>query len=406
LETWKTFNTSPDASHNEAIAASKLLVSEAAKNYLNLQKLYQHLDQHITALTAQSQRIHIIGCGVMGRYIARCCAENGFYVSIYDTRHAALEKILPELYQAFDPQDTQRQAIIDRIIIDIDNTGLTHADIIIEAIPENKHAKVSLLHDIDEQAKSTACILTTTACLPLDEISKEMHTPQRLAAFNPYHPLFKSNIVEISTHPSNATLSEHLSAFSKALQLKPIHVKGNSGYLGTRLLMTYLIESILIHQTGISIQAIDKLTTKMGMNHTPFDLIDTIGLSECLQVSEALADQLNYDVPSLLMQKNEQGLKGKNSGAGFYRYKKGKKQLPILDKTLSSPAWKQKSKDVEKRLIEKIINEARSCLQQKVVNEQELIDLVATVITGFAPEKGGPLAYLEQLQSGKMIVNS
>ncbi|MCK5896294.1 MAG: enoyl-CoA hydratase/isomerase family protein [Cocleimonas sp.] len=405
VETWKTFNTSPDACHNEAIIASKLLTSEVTRNHLSLQKLYQHLDHHITALAPQSQRIHIIGCGIMGRYIARCCASNGFYVSIYDTRHAALEKVLPELYQTFDQPDTQRQSIVDKIIIDMNNTGLTHADIIIEAIPENKHAKVSLLHDIDEQAKSTACILTTTACLPLEEISKEMNRPQRLAAFNPYHPLFKSSVVEISVHSDNPSLSEHLKAFAKTLQLKPIQVKSNSGYLGTRLLMTYLIESILIHQTGISTQAIDKLTTKMGMNHTPFDLIDTIGLNECLQVTEALADQLNYDVPSLLMQKNEQGLKGKESGAGFYRYKKGKKQLPILDKTLSSPSWKHKSKEIEKRLIEKIINEARSCLQQAVVNEQELIDLVATVITGFAAEKGGPLAYLEQLQSGKMIVS-
>jgi hypothetical protein len=106
------------------------------------------------------------------------------------------------------------------------------------------------------------------------------------------------------------------------------------------------------------------------------------------------------------MQKNEQGLKGKNSDAGFYRYKKGKKQQVIFDKTLNSPSWKHKSKAIEKRLIEKIINEARSCQQQNIVNEQEIIDLVATIITGFAAEKGGPLAYLQQLQSEQTMTNT
>jgi 3-hydroxyacyl-CoA dehydrogenase/enoyl-CoA hydratase/3-hydroxybutyryl-CoA epimerase len=406
LETWKTFNTSPDAHHHEAIMAARLLVSDVAKNHLTLRKLYQQLDRDIIATAPQSQRIHIIGCGVMGRYIARCCAKNGFYVSIYDTRHAALEKILPELYQSFKTQNKQRQIIIDKIIIDIENKGLKHADIIIEAIPENKHAKASLLNDIDQQAKNSAYILTTTACLPLEEISKEMQTPQRLAAFNPYHPLFNSRIAEISTPINNVHLTTSIRAFSKALNFKPIQVKSHSGYLGTRLLTTYLTEAMLIHQSGISTQAIDKLTAKMGMSHAPFDLIDTIGLNECLHVTEALSDRLNYDVPSILMQKNEQGLKGKDSGAGFYRYRKGRKLYPILDKTLSSPSWKHKSKDVEIRLIEKLINEARSCLQQTIVNDQQLIDLVATVITGFSTAKGGPLAYLKQLQANTMPVNT
>lgn len=405
IKTWDIFNTSADASHNEAIEAAKLIISEATKNQLKLQKQYQKLDQDITAISPQSQRIHIIGCGVMGRYIARLCAENGFYISIYDTRSTALEKLLPELYQDCNHTNHAklRHTLIDRIVIDVDNSGLAQADIIIEAIPENKHAKASLLHDIEKQAKQSTAILSTTACLPLEEIAKGMKTPQRLAAFNPYHPFFASKVAEISTHKDNPQLSEHIKAFSKALQLKPIHVKSNSGYLGTRLLMTYLIESMLIHQSGISTQAIDKLTANIGMRHAPFDVIDSIGISECLKVNEALADRLNYDVPNILMKKSEKGLKGKNSGAGFYRYKKGKKQHPLFDKTLNSPSWKHKSKEIEKRLIEKIINEARSCQQQNIVADQEIIDLVATIITGFSAEKGGPLAYLQQLQSRQAI---
>lgn len=406
LDTWKTFNTSPDAIHQEAIMAARLLVSDVAKNHLKSRQLYQQIDHDIIATPPQSQRIHIIGCGVMGRYIARCCAENGFYVSIYDTRHAALEKVLPELYQSFKTQNKQRQIIIDKIIIDIENKGLKQADIIIEAIPENKHAKASLLNDIDQQAKQSAYILTTTACLPLEDISKGMQTPQRLAAFNPYHPFFKSKIAEISTAINSPQLTAAIKSFVKAIKFKPIQVKSHSGYLGTRLLITYLTEAMLIHQSGISTQAIDKLTAKMGMNHAPFDLIDTIGLNECLQVTEALADRLNYDVPSILMQKNEQGLKGKDSGAGFYRYRKGRKLHPILDKTLSSPSWKYKNKEVEIQIIEKLINEARSCLQQAIVNDQQIIDLVATVITGFSTAKGGPLAYLEQLQASTIALST
>ena len=399
IKTWATYDTSSDAAHDEASSASKLLILDAVQHHLRLKNLYQQLDQDILTIPPQTQHIHILGCGVMGRYIARLCAENKFLVSIYDTRQSALEKLLPEIYQHLDTQYLQsperRQSILDKIIIDIDNTGLNNADIIIEATPEDKHAKASLLHDIEEQVKPSSPILTSTSSLPLDEISKGMKIPQRLSLFNPYHPLFNSSIAEISLHKDSIS-GPIIKSFTKALKLKPIIVKSKVGYLGTRLLMTYINEAMLIHQSGTSIQTIDKQTKNIGMGYSPFDLIDIIGIKECLTIAEALADRLDSDVPSILIQKNEQGLKGKSSGAGFYRYNKGKKKHSFLDKTLLPFTSKTKNQTVEKILVEKIINEARACLQEKIADNKELVDLVAIVITGFPVEKGGPLTYLAQ----------
>ena len=400
IKTWKTYNTSPDATHDEAASASKLLTSDAVRHHLKLKNLYQQLNQNITATNPQTQQVHILGCGVMGRYIARLCAENRFLVSIYDTRQSALEKLLPELYQYLDKRYThypeKRQSILDKIVIDVNNIGLNNADIIIETTPEDKHAKASLLHDIDQQIKPNAIILTSTASLPLDEISKGMKTPHRLAVFNPYHPVFNSPIAEIGLHKKSTDRTD-IESFAKALKLTPIVVKNKAGYLGTRLLMTYLNEAMLIHQAGISVRAIDKETQNMSMEHSPFDLIDIIGIKECLTTSEALADRLGTDVPSILMQKNEQGLRGKKSGSGFYRYNKGRKKHPLFDKIFYSFSQNIKDKKIDKKLIEKIINEARACLQEEIADSKELIDLVTIIITGFPIEKGGPLYYLEQV---------
>ncbi|RTZ64856.1 MAG: hypothetical protein DSZ29_05005 [Aquificaceae bacterium] len=399
IQTWKTYNTSPDAAHDEASSASKLLISDPVQQHLKLNKLYQQLDENITDLNPQTQHVHILGCGVMGRYLARLCAENGFLVSIYDTRQSALERLLPELYQYLDknhPDSPKQQRLLDKIIIDIDNSGLNNADIIIEATPEEKHAKASLLHDIEQQIKSEALILTTTSSLPLDEISKGMTIPERLSLFNPYHPLFNSPIVEVSSQKESSDIYI-IKSFAKVLKLKPIVVKNKAGYLGTRLLMTYINEAMHIHQSGISIQAIDKQTSNIGMSHAPFDLIDIIGIKECLTIAESLADRLDSDVPSILIQKNEQGQSGKNSGTGFYQYNKGKKQHSLFDKILHSSPSKIKNQKIEEKLIEKIINEARVCLQEEIAEKRELVDLIAIITTGFPTEKGGPLSYLDTL---------
>ncbi|PWQ95534.1 3-hydroxyacyl-CoA dehydrogenase NAD-binding domain-containing protein [Leucothrix arctica] len=401
IDTWSEYNISEDAYLAETKSAIKLLQSPLTQYHLKLTQLKQRLNAGTKRLDGGINRVHIIGCGSMGRYIARLCAQNGFIVTLYDTRNSALEKLLPELNQYFTQQNiaqTERQRITDNINLSPENYSLPHADIVIEATPEVCLAKASLLKDIESSAKDTALLLTSTSCFPLEELSKNMQTPSRLALFNPYNPCFKSDLVEVSTTGGNQHLAT-IQSFAKSLSLTPAKVKSATGYLGTRLMMVFLTESMLIHQARNSIISIDKQALKMGMCHAPFELIDEIGITECLRIAEALADRRGIDVPNILIQKHEQGLVGKRSGSGFYRYKNGVKQDGLLNNKLTTSTNKIKVSVTEQRLIEKIINEARACLKEGIVEDEDILDLVATMTTGFPMQHGGPLNYLKALKA-------
>ena len=407
IDTWVEHNISDESYLAEAKAAVELLLSPTTQYHLKLTQLKQRITAEIPQLNSNVSRIHIIGCGSMGRYLARLCAQSNFVVTLYDTRNSALEKLLPELNQYFAEQniaDTERQRITDNISLSQENTALPHADIVIEAIPESCLSKASLLKDIEANAKDSALLLTSSACLPLEELSKNMNAPSRLALFNPYNPCFNSDLVEISISENYLQLST-LQSFATSLSLTPIQVKSSTGYLGTRLMMAFLNESMLIHQSSTSVTAIDKQTLKMGMRHAPFELIDTIGITECLRVAEALADRRGIDVPNILIQKQEQGLSGKRSGSGFYRYKNGVKQDNLLKTKLTTPQQKIKVSATEQRLIEKVINEARACLKEGIVDDEDILDMVATMTTGFPMRHGGPLNYLKALQAANKTLS-
>ena len=400
VSTWVEHSINDESYLAEIKSAVKLLQSPATQYHLKLTQLKQQLNAEIAALDTDMNRVHIVGCGSMGRYIARLCAQNDFVVTLYDIRNSALEKLLPELQDYFTQHDiapADRQRMTDNINLSQENYGLPHADIVIEAISEGCLAKVSLLKEIEADAKKTALLLTCSACLPLEELSKNMQAPERLALFNPYHACFNSDLVEVSVSEQSQQLTT-IQSFAKSLSLTPIPVKSAAGYLGTRLMMAFLTESMLIHQSGTSITAIDKQTLKMGMRNAPFELIDNIGITECLRVAEALADRRGIDVPNVLIQKNEQGLVGKRSGSGFYRYKNGVKQDNLLNNKLTPSNKKLKPNAIEQRLIEKVINEARACLKEGIVEDEDVLDLVATMATGFAMQHGGPLNYLKVLQ--------
>jgi 3-hydroxyacyl-CoA dehydrogenase/enoyl-CoA hydratase/3-hydroxybutyryl-CoA epimerase len=82
---------------------------------------------------------------------------------------------------------------------------------------------------------------------------------------------------------------------------------------------------------------------------------------------------------------------GKKTGRGFYRYKKGK-ALKDNDADLGD------QKTIQNRLIFRLLNESAACIDEKIVDEIDLLDAGIIFGTGFAPFRGGPLNY--SLQKG------
>ena len=89
--------------------------------------------------------------------------------------------------------------------------------------------------------------------------------------------------------------------------------------------MPMINESILCLEQGVATkEAIDDIM-KLGMAHPmgPLKLADLIGLDVCLNIMEVLFDGFKdekYKPCSLLVKMVEDGVLGRKSGLGFYKY--------------------------------------------------------------------------------------
>ena len=83
------------------------------------------------------------------------------------------------------------------------------------------------------------------------------------------------------------------------------------------------------------------------------------------------------------------GKLGKKSEQGFYSYSKGK---PVKDKDCDLGD----QKEIQNRLVFRFLNEAAACLQEGIVEDQDLLDAGIIFGTGFAPFRGGPMNYCLQ----------
>jgi 3-hydroxyacyl-CoA dehydrogenase/enoyl-CoA hydratase/3-hydroxybutyryl-CoA epimerase len=178
--------------------------------------------------------------------------------------------------------------------------------------------------------------------------------------------------------------------FAKQLKKIPIVVKGAPGFLVNRLLMPYLNEAGKLLGEGVGVEAIDKAMLEFGMPMGPLRLIDEVGIDVAYDVARELAAAFSdrMSVAPVLQQVRDAGLKGRKGGKGFFIYAGKKERVNREFRGEERPAA-----EIQTRLLEVMILEARRCLTEGVVASEDDIDAGMIFGTGFPPFRGGVVKY-------------
>lgn len=373
--------------------------SETPKNLLRLYFLREQMKQTAKASEFKAEHVHVVGAGVMGGDIAAWCALRGLQVSLQDRNAKAIAPAIKRAHALFKKKLKQPRLVqqaMDRLIPDVQGTGIAKADVIIEAIYENLEAKQDLFLSIEKKAKANAIIATNTSSIPLDEINRVLKQPERLIGIHFFNPVAKMPLVEIvKGEKSQASIIDDAASFVGQIDRLPLIVKSSPGFLVNRVLMPYLMECMTCMEEGIPAEVIDQAALDFGMPMGPVELADTVGLDVCLSVAKHLTSHFGGEVPERLVNMVEQGTLGRKTGHGFYEYRKGK-------------AVKEPSKDIEEhsdiasRLILRMVNEASACLREGVVDSTDMLDAGMVFGTGFAPFRGGPMNYAHSFGDDKL----
>jgi 3-hydroxyacyl-CoA dehydrogenase/enoyl-CoA hydratase/3-hydroxybutyryl-CoA epimerase len=377
----------------EAESVSKLAMTDTAKNLLRVFMLQDLLKSSGDKSKLDLKHVHVIGAGVMGGDIAMWAALRGYKVTLQDiddnTIAAAMKRSYKFYVKRFSGKDYLINDVYDRLIPDKNGYGISSADIVIEAIVENADIKRQLYSELESEMKRTAILGTNTSSIKLEVLSSEMKNPERLVGIHFFNPVAKMPLVEVvySDITSEDVIEKSMS-FCRHIDKLPLKVKSSPGFLVNRVLMPTLIEAINMLDEGYSKEEIDNSFTDFGMPMGPLLLADTVGLDVCYFVTDIISEDLGITVPKRLKKLVDKGKLGIKSGRGFYIYNKGN---PV-DKV-----YADSKVEIKSRLIGKIITECKLCLDEGIVESSDLIDSGIIFGTGFAPFRGGPLHYSDEI---------
>ena len=381
----------------EKTSFARLMVTPTAQNLIRVFFLREQM-KAIAGKGNDISHVHVIGAGAMGGDIAAWCAHQGMRVTLADMKPEPIAGAIKRAWQLYSKiirKRTDQRDALDRLIPDLDGEGVRNADLIIEAVSENRELKQKIFAGLESRMKDSAILATNTSSIPLQDLRGPLRKPERLLGLHFFNPVSRLQLVEVVDHDgTDPDMKTRALAFVGAIDRLPLPVKSSPGFLVNRALTPYMLEAIMMIEENVDKATIDAAAEKFGMPMGPIELADQVGLDICVAVGDMLRTHygdLLPPTPAWLRDKVNRGELGKKTGRGFYTWIDGKAQ-----KSEPSSSTPEPSQEMIDRLILPMSNVCVACLREGIVDNADVVDGAMIFGTGYAPFRGGPLNYARQ----------
>jgi enoyl-CoA hydratase/3-hydroxyacyl-CoA dehydrogenase len=251
---------------------------------------------------SQIKKIGVIGAGNMGSGIAQKIAQEGIPVVMVDLKEEFVQRGLDTIRRLlqegverkiFTPQQVDQ--ILSRVTGTTDFKAVADADIVIEAVFEDKQVKAELFTKLDQICSPQTILATNTSSFYVREFAEKTSRPDRFVGLHYFYHPAKNRLLEVIPHSrtSPETLEKSLLA-AKLHGKTSILVKDAPGFAVNRFFVPFLNEAARMLAEGLAdiptIEEAGKRAFKVGMG--PFELMNVTGIPIAVHASTTLSNEL------------------------------------------------------------------------------------------------------------------
>ncbi len=279
------------------------------------------------------KNVSVIGGGTMGNGIVTVFALKGYNVSLVEQSEDLFTRAKSNIENSLNrmlkkgtisnDEVTKSLGYINKVI-GIRNLS-SETDLVIEAIYENKDAKLEIFKTLDSFVKKECIFASNTSSISITELSAAGRA-DKFIGMHFMNPVPVMKLIEIIRgYSTSEETFNSIKELSIKLEKTPVEVNDYPGFISNRILMPMINEAIFaLYENVASAEDIDTVM-KLGMNHPmgPLTLADFIGLDVCLAIMEVLYKGFNDPKyrPCPLLKKMVAAQKfGRKTGEGFFKY--------------------------------------------------------------------------------------
>ena len=283
------------------------------------------------------ERIGIVGGGMMGSGIAEVCTRSGLEVTLVEVDEERAQATRAQITQSLDKavrrgklDAEQAGEALERLRCTTGLDAVSDSQVVIEAVTENREAKVAIFKLLAAQVEDRDAILASnTSSIPIVDLAAAAgDRGANVLGLHFFNPVPVLSLVEIipSLLTDEAVVERARTLVADRLGKEPIMAPDRAGFTVNALLIPYLLAAIRMFEQGLaSAEDIDNGMIK-GCAHPmgPLALADLIGLDTVQGVAETLYNEHRepqYAPPPLLQRLVAAGLLGRKTGRGLYSYR-------------------------------------------------------------------------------------
>lgn len=371
------------------------------------------------------KKVAVMGAGLMGAGIAQVTADKGLSTILKDRNDEAIGRGQDYMDGNWKKKLSRKRMSKYQYNLNRSNvTGLTdempnweqhfaHADMVIEAVFEDLTLKKKIVADMERVTPEHCIFASNTSAIPISSIAEGARRPEQIIGMHYFSPVPSMPLLEIIPHSgtNESTIATAFEVGSKQGKTCII-VKDVPGFYVNRCLGPFLVEVSALVRDGVPLEKLDKAVKNFGMPVGPITLADNVGIDVTSHVANFLSKadlgvRMEGGDVSLMSTMIEKGWLGKKSGQGFYTYK-GKKstispEVQAFVKSFATRDLKLDEKAIQDRIIGRFVNEAAKCVEDEIIENPMVGDIGLVFGTGFAPFRGGPFRYLDQIGVGNFV---
>ena len=353
-------------------------------------------------------RVGVVGGGSMGSGIAVAMADAGLETILVEAdpaaRNAAEQRIgaiLDRQVQAGRLSSEARSERENRLASALDLATLAHADLVIEAVPEDAAIKRAVFRALSLVVRRDAVLASNTAGLDIETLADVVDAPDRVLGLHFFNPAHVVRLVEVvrAARTAPAVLATGLS-LARRLRKCAVMARMAEGFIGNRILMHWRLQCEYALEEGALPDEVDAAHENWGFPLGPFALTDLVGLDSAGNVPRRRSAHPGRQRPVPIADwLYEHGRLGQKTGAGWYLYRDGKRTADPEVTGLITRASAVRgihrrnvpAAAIQERAHAAMVNEAARILAEGIAARPSDIDVVLVHGFGYPSWRGGPL---------------
>jgi 3-hydroxybutyryl-CoA dehydrogenase len=363
--------------------------------------------------------VGVVGAGTMGAGIAQVALEAGCEVRLHDVDRDAVTRAQARIAEGLARRVAKRGLVgaaardavlelLGGLAVASSLHGLAaEADLVIEAAMEDLALKQGVFEALDAASRPHTILATNTSALSVGAIAAATARPGRVIGLHFFNPAAVMRLVEVVA-PTGAegAVIDAASARMIAWGKTPVRCSDAPGFIVNRVNRPFTLEALRILEEGLApIEVIDAAVRADGFPMGPFELMDLIGIDVNLAAAKALfeafAGEQRFRASPFQERLVAEGLLGRKTGAGFYRYDGAEGRLGPTAAFESHARASIRDPEIVDRIVLGVVNEAFHALGEHVAAASD-IDVALRLGAGHPV---GPFERVERLGGAAAVAD-